>query len=109
MTAGCADQHLGDLVGRRNRAVFDAQAAAKGAESAGVLDADDAKIALARHRGRALPGTPGASMPGTSSSMAGSYGGFSGGGGGGAMQSGTTAAGIPGSSPVAPIRLDAVR
>src|SRR5262249_21163895 len=58
--SGCGDAHLGDYYGRRTHTAFDAQAQAKGGDSAGTLDADDAKITLARQRGRALPGTPGA-------------------------------------------------
>jgi hypothetical protein len=106
---GCSDAHLGDYYGRRTRTAFEAQAQAqaKPGDSAGSLDADDAKITLARQRGRALPGTPGAAMggyPGTTygaspypsaAGMAGS--------------SGMTSAGIPASPPTGPIRLDAVR
>lgn len=105
--SGCGDAHLGDAYGRRTHSAFEAQAQAKGAESAGTLDADDAKITLARQRGRAVPGTPGAyganpGAPTTGTSYGGSpY--------PGASSTGMTSAGIPASSPSAPIRLDAVR
>jgi len=106
--SGCGDAHLGDYYGRRTHNAFDAQAQAKGGDSAGTLDAEDAKITLARQRGRALPGTPGAAYgaapgaPYTGTSYGGSpY--------PGASSTGMTSAGIPASSPTAPLRLDAVR
>jgi len=104
ITSGCGDAHLGDGYGRRTRNAFDAQAQAKGGESAGGLDADDAKTTLARQRGRALPGAPGAAAIGGLPGSGGmTYGGSSGG------MSSTTSAGIPASTPSAPVRLDAVR
>jgi hypothetical protein len=105
VAAGCGDAHLGDAYGRRTHNAFEAQAQAKGADAAGTLDADDAKITLARQRGRAVPGTPGAAYgaaPGAS------YGGTSY-GSPGSSSSGMTSAGIPASSPSSPLRLDAVR
>jgi hypothetical protein len=95
--AGCADPHLGDFYGRRTRAAFDAQAQASGGGSAGTLDADDAKITLARQRGRAIPGTAGAAPMGA-------YGG----GAGAVILSGSSGS-VPSSSPSGQIRLDAVR
>lgn len=106
--SGCGDAHLGDYYGRRTHTAFEAQAQAKGADSAGTLDADDAKITLARQRGRAVPGTPGAGYGGTPGApiTGTSYGGSP---YPGSSSTGMTSAGIPASSPSAPIRLDAVR
>lgn len=104
--AGCGDAHLGDAYGRRTRSAFDTQAQAKGGDSAGTLDSDDAKVTLARQRGRALPGTPGANAAAQGTS---GYGGMPYPTMGGTSSSGMTSAGIPSSSPGGPIRLDAVR
>jgi hypothetical protein len=106
--AGCADTHLGDGFGRRAHSALEAQAQARGVgDSAGSLDSDDAKITLARQRGRAIPGAPGATPVGMAPVVGGfSYGGTSLSGSG---QSSTTTAGIPSSTANAPIRLDAVR
>ena len=101
--AGCADTHLGDFYGRRTRAALDAQAQASGGASAGTLDADDAKVTLARQRGRLPPGT-GPSAAGITGSGNG-YGGT----GGGAIVGGSTSGGVPSSSPSGQLRLDAVR
>ena len=106
--AGCADSHLGDLYGRRTRSAFDAQAQVAVGDSAGTLDADDAKITLARQRGRVVPGTGGAAqaVPGM-----GGYGtgyGYSGAGNNNII-GGSTSGGVPSSSPSGQIRLDAVR
>jgi hypothetical protein len=101
---GCGDAHLGDAYGRRTKNAFDAQAQAKGGDSAGTLDADDAKITLARQRGRAVPGTPGAAVPGLPSGTTYGTSTYP-----GAGSTGMTSAGIPAASPTTPIRLDAVR
>jgi hypothetical protein len=102
--AGCADPHLGDFYGRRTRAALDAQAqAASGGDSPGTLDADDAKVTLARQRGRAVPGTAGAAQ---AVPPLGAYG-F--GGAGGAGMVGGSTGGVPSSSPSGQLRLDAVR
>jgi len=106
VAAGCGDAHLGDAYGRRTHNAFEAQAQAKGADSAGTLDADDAKITLARQRGRAVPGTPGAAYGAAPGAP---YSGTSYGGSPGSSSSGMTSAGIPASSPSTPLRLDAVR
>jgi hypothetical protein len=97
--AGCADTHLGDFHGRRARGALDAQAQAqplaRGGDSAGTLDADDAKLTLARQRGRGIQGVGSTGQPA--------------GYGAGLGVGGSTAAGIPSSTPSGPIRLDAVR
>jgi hypothetical protein len=99
--AGCADPHLGDLYGRRTRTALDAQAQTSGGDSAGRLDADDAKLTLARQRGRAAPGTAGAAqaLPST-----GAYG-YS-----GTILGGSSAGAVAPSSPSGgQLRMDAVR
>ncbi len=48
---GCADVHLGDDYGKKTRAVFQAQADASGAADS-MIDAEDAKIILTRHRNK---------------------------------------------------------
>lgn len=102
--AGCADAHLGDFYGRRTRTALDAQAQASGGDSAGTLDADDAKNTMARQRGRAAPGSAGAAQAVPFMGGAG-YGGV----GGSAIVGGTMSGGVPSSSPSGQIRLDAVR
>jgi hypothetical protein len=103
--AGCGDAHLGELYGRRTRGAFDAQAQAqapaKGADP-GALDADDAKLTLARQRGRGALGAPGAA---SASGLSGSAG--FGGGAGGAPILGGSGGGAP--APSTPYRLDAIR
>jgi hypothetical protein len=48
---GCADVHLGDDYGKKTRAVFQAQADASGAGDS-MIDAEDAKLILNRHRNK---------------------------------------------------------
>ena len=106
---GCGDAHLGDYYGRRTHNAFDAQAQAKGGDSAGTLDADDAKITLARQRGRAVPGTPGAAYGAAGAGYGASGTSYGGSPYPGASSTGMTSAGVPASSPSTPLRLDAVR
>jgi hypothetical protein len=92
---GCADVHLGDDYGKRTRAVFQAQADAAGAGDS-MIDAEDAKLVLLRHRNKVQQ--PGASQSGqmiAAPLILGTAGG------------GTAAAG--GGSVVAPMKLDSVR
>ncbi|HKA86203.1 MAG TPA: hypothetical protein VKE22_01010 [Haliangiales bacterium] len=55
----CADVHLGDDYGKKTRAVFQAQAEAPGTGE-GMIDAEDARLILARHRNKVQqPGAAG--------------------------------------------------
>jgi len=96
LVCGCADLHLGDDYGRRTKATFQAQADAAGGTDS-MLDAEDAKIILLRHRNKdpkaSVSGGPAAVLvaPPTTSSY-----------GGGSMSPG-------GGSVVAPIKLESTR
>jgi hypothetical protein len=98
LTGGCG-LHLGENYGRRMRAAFDAQIAARDPGTL-AIEGEDAKGVLARHRGRGGPGTIGGQ---TGASVTGGT--FVGG-------SGSSSPSMPSmgrSSPDSPIRLDAVR
>jgi hypothetical protein len=96
LLCACADVHLGDEYGKRTKATFQAQADAAGGSDS-MLDAEDVKMILSRHRnkeGRAAPAGGAALLVGPTPTSYGS--------GGGSMSSG-------GGSVVAPIKLDSTR
>jgi hypothetical protein len=89
----CAGPHLGDNYGRRVRAALDQQRS-RGGEGAIALDGDDAVQVMLQHR--AAPGAGGAAQTGAPVTPASGI-------GGGMSSSGAA------TTPITPIRLDAVR
>jgi hypothetical protein len=92
---GCADIHLSDDYGRRAKAALQAQAEAGGTGES-MIDAEDAKIILLRHRNKLQPAGVGQPAGGalTTPAVLGA--------GGGTMTPG-------GGSVIAPIKLESVR
>ncbi len=93
----CADVHLGDEYGKRTKATFQAQADATGSGDS-MLDAEDARMILSRHRNKDQRAT--VSSGGTAVLVAPTPTAY--GSGGGSMTSG-------GGSVVAPINLESTR
>jgi hypothetical protein len=99
MCAACGDVHLGDGYGRRTRTALDAQAENTGADGPGTLDAEDAKVTMAKHHN-----------PGQQTGTGGA--GYTGAGGGGALliptmssSSGGSSSGSSSGSMITPINL----
>ena len=93
LCAACAGPHLGDNYGRRTRAALDQQKS-RGGEGGIALDGDDAVQVMLQHR--ASPGAGGSYQTGAAVTPASSI-------GGGMSSSGAT------TTPITPIRLDAVK
>jgi len=93
LVAACAGPHLGDNYGRRTRAALDAQRAG-GREGGMAIDGDDAVQVMQQHR--AAPSAGGSYQTGAAVTPASGI-------GGGMSSSGAT------TTPITPIRLDAVK